>query len=75
MEAGTLEGVAWGVDNSDFDIAEGEDFPIGALVNFEGVDGSGGGWSHNDGSIKLGMAGEEVGVVVGEEDVFEFGAS
>ena len=47
--------MSWGVDNFDFDISEAKDLPIGALVNFKGVDGSGGGWSHNDGSIKLGM--------------------
>ena len=75
LEAGTLEGVAWGVDHSDFDVSKAEDLPISALMNFEGVDGSGGGWSHNDGSIELGMSWEEVGVVVGEEDVFEFGTS
>ena len=75
LEAGTLEGMSWGVDNFDFDVTEAEDFSIGALVNLKGVDGSGGGWSHNDGSIKLGMPWEEVGMVVGEEDVFEFGTS
>ena len=48
--------MAWGVDHSDFDVSKAEDLPISALMNFEGVDGSGGGWSHNDGSIELGMS-------------------
>ena len=44
-------------------------------MNLECVDGSGGWWTHDDGNIELGMAREEVGMVVSQEDVFESSSS
>jgi hypothetical protein len=67
--------VTGGVDDLNLDIPEGQQRAIFALLDIELICGSGGGGSHHDGDLKFGVAGDVVGVIVSQQNVFKHGLS
>ena len=73
--ARTLKSMSWGVNESYSHLSESEFLTVLKLPHLEFVGCSQGLRSHDDRDAKLVMAGDEVGVIVGEQHKLEAGVS